>query len=91
MKLTAEVANSSVKIKRLGGAPMISLQYSKDGWVWSDYAVNTEIQLANVGDYVCFRAAAGGNLRMGGGRPCSLSSCVHVIGRMLMTLVFLIE
>ena len=79
LKLTAEVANSSVKIKRLGGAPMISLQYSKDGLVWSDYAVNTEIQLANAGDYVCFRAAAGGNLRMGGGR--SALNCFVMTGR----------
>ena len=52
----AEESGASVRLERIGNPPVVRLQVSLDGDTWSDYAVNTSIALANIGDSVLIRA-----------------------------------
>ena len=65
LKFTAEEANSTIKLTRVGSSSGFSnavLQYSTDGATWNNYNLNNVITLTNVGDFVMFK---GNNTRLG--------------------------
>ena len=66
LTFTAEEANSTVAMRKVGSAPDVSLEYSTgDGW--NDFIVGeTTVTLANVGDQMVIRAKTT-NSRMGSG------------------------
>ena len=55
LTFTAKMANSTVSYGTSGGSGA-SFQYSTDGDTWDDYTIGDSITLANIGNYVCFRA-----------------------------------
>ena len=56
LKLTAQQANSTVKLSKQGSPAAISLEYStNDGSTWNTYTVGNTITLNNIGDTVKFR------------------------------------
>lgn len=67
LTFTAEEANSTVSMQKVGSAPSVSLEYSTDGGsTWNTFNVgSTTVTLANIGDEVCFRAGSGGNTTFG--------------------------
>ena len=56
LKFTAEQANSTIALSAIGTPPSVSLLKSTDGETWTSYTVNDTITLADIGDYVCFKA-----------------------------------
>ncbi len=54
---TAEVANSSVTLNKVGSPVPNTIQYSYDGKNWDDYTFGSTIQLINIKDKVYFRNA----------------------------------
>lgn len=62
LKFTAEEAGSTISMINYGTPNPITLLASADGNTWTQFTPNeTTITLANVGDYVYFKAGAGGN------------------------------
>lgn len=62
LKFTAEQAGSTISMTNYGTPNPITLLASTDGNTWTQFIPNeTTITLANVGDYVYFKAGAGGN------------------------------
>lgn len=61
LKFTAEQANSTVALSAKGTAPSVSLLKSTDGETWTSYTVNDTVTLADIGDYVCFKADSTNN------------------------------
>ena len=56
LTLTAEQANSTVKLMAAGSPTTYGLQYRTDSSdTWMDYTIDTVITLAKVGDYVQFK------------------------------------
>ena len=56
LMLTAQQANSTVKLSKQGSPAAISLEYStNDGSTWNTYTVGNTITLNNIGDAVKFR------------------------------------
>ena len=64
VKFTAEEANSTVGIASVGTAPSVNLETSTDGVTWTPYIVGNTITLANIGDWVAFRATSAKNTTM---------------------------
>ena len=64
LKFTAEGANSTVGMVAVGNAPSVNLETSSDGTTWTPYTVGNTITLANIGDYVMFRATSAKNTTM---------------------------
>ena len=62
---TAESANSSVKLTKVGSAPAVTLVKSFDGINWEDYTVGEVIDLQRIGDFVYLAAGEGGNETFG--------------------------
>ncbi|MCR5394056.1 MAG: leucine-rich repeat protein [Bacteroidales bacterium] len=58
LTLTAKKAGATVRLHKSGSPADISLQYSTDGVNWKGYTIDESITLANVNDYVCFRATS---------------------------------
>ena len=57
--LTAEKANSSVALKKVGTLSQeVGLSYSTDTLHWNEYTFGKVINLLEVGDFVCFKATA---------------------------------
>lgn len=52
---TAVEANSTVKLTKTGTPTVVSLETSTDKSIWTDYTIDTEITLTNIGDTVYFR------------------------------------
>ena len=79
----AEESGASVRLERIGNPPEVRLQVSLDGDTWSDYAVNTSIALANIGDSVLIRAKGTNSTLSIGYDKTSRASYYHfsVVGR----------
>ena len=57
---TAEEADSTVGMRKVGSSKDVNLEYSTDGRSWTPFYVGqTTVQLANVGDKAWLRAPAG--------------------------------
>ena len=50
----AKAAGTTVTLNRVGNAPSVSLQTSRDGITWSTYSIGSPITLDSVGDKVMF-------------------------------------
>lgn len=50
----AKAAGTTVTLNRVGNAPSVSLQTSRDGNTWSTYSIGSPITLDSVGDKVMF-------------------------------------
>ena len=60
LTFTAEQANSTVQLTKVGSPADVSLSVSyNDGKTWSAYTVGDTITLSSVGDKVCFAASSG--------------------------------
>ena len=60
LTFTAQEANCTVRLNRIGNPGVISLEYSTDGSTWTDYSwtngTGDTLTLTNVGDKVYMRA-----------------------------------
>ena len=65
LRFTAESANSSVQLTKVGSAPAVTLVKSFDGVNWEDYTVGEVIDLQRIGDFVYLAAGEGGNNAFG--------------------------
>jgi hypothetical protein len=57
LTFTAEQANSTIKLSKVGSPPNVNLTYSTDGTHWNTYTVEDVITLSNIGDKVMFRGS----------------------------------
>ena len=53
--LTFEAQTAGAQVSFTLASTVSGVQYSTDGWTWTDYVSDTPITLANVGDMVMFR------------------------------------
>ena len=53
----AAASNVNVALAAVGSPDAISMQYSRNGVSWSEYAISTQILLENIGDRVYFRGS----------------------------------
>ena len=65
LRFTAESANSSVQLTKVGSAPAVTLVKSFDGVNWEEYPVGDVIELPTVGYSVYLAAGEGGNNAFG--------------------------
>ena len=65
LRFTAESANSSVQLTKVGSAPSVTLVKSFDGVNWEEYSVGDVIELPTVGYSVYLAAGEGGNETFG--------------------------
>ena len=60
LTFTAEQANSTIRLDKVGTPPTVSLEYSTDGQSWTDYTWSNKtgatLTMAEVGDKVYMRA-----------------------------------
>ena len=61
LRFTAESANSSVQLTKVGSAPAVTLVKSFDGVNWEDYTVGEVIELPSIGDSIYIAAGESGN------------------------------
>ena len=59
LRFTAQDAGASVTLAKINTPNEAQIVYSTDGTTWSDYSFGTAIMLANVKDFVMFRAKDG--------------------------------
>ena len=88
---TAEQANSTVAMNKVGTPPEVNLLYSTDAANWSPFVVGTTtVTLASVGGNVWLKAGSGGNVAFGSGPSAynyfSLSGQISASGSIMSIL-----
>ncbi|MCR5394058.1 MAG: leucine-rich repeat protein [Bacteroidales bacterium] len=58
LTFTAKKGDNGVTLIKIGSPADVSLQYSTDGFTWSDYTIGSTIALADSADFVSFRATS---------------------------------